>query len=556
MRTFLARQKPTTKVAGISMPQYDDASFAQDVRNSAYQLPALVQQYLHRARALRLESVKEVEQERKARLIRGVQWFIASMAYAIRPQTYGQSSVDLTRVLMADDSLKAIMDTVEEGAFEPDDWFSMFALLTDELSCKDYGALALDIFEPFVGWSLLLTFDIAQRSDVLDRLDCRPPAVVSAVTPTLTAAAESIEPPPLFLPSPGIPESSSITPLKLKRARTVSLSTAEDQDLKRIKIDDESAETSPDVPNVTIVPATPTFISTETISDGVSQVSDALGPAIALAPAVWRVSSSSPLASHVSRFPSPNHSVSRTHSAPAPSRPSTPSSKNKERKSAVSRSKFTPTRSSGSGSGSGSGAVRVDNAAGVTCGKGSLGKSVVTARHDVVRKTGPKFVPSRTRVSSAGSIPLDEAAISSKSDSGSKPVAPSKSDSSGKPMASSKSDSSGQPMASSKSDSSAKSMASSGSDSSSKSASASKSVQASKSTDRNKSSISSVSISNVPALSSKSVNTEKFVPSRRESITNLSKNVPRTPQPNCLNLQRRLVVLSPPPKQLKPTYRT
>ncbi|KAG6891233.1 hypothetical protein C0995_008485 [Termitomyces sp. Mi166 len=393
---------------------------------------------------------------------------------------------------MADTSLRAIMDTVEpEGAFIPDDWISMFGLLTDELSFRDYGDLILEIFEPFVGW-----------------MESRPPAATNATTPTLTTSVESIEPSPLFLPSPGIPTTNINTPKTLKRARPVSPSTAEVQSSKRLRAGDENTRPSPDdackdVPSLKVVPATP--ITMKTGSDQVTQ--DALGPAIALTPAVWRVSFSSPLAPQTPRFSSPNGYVSLSDPVPASSRTPTPSSERMKRKP-VSSSKFTPSKNSGSST-----VFPVDKSVDVTCGKlESSKKSVVTGKPDKMCKTVPKFVPFRTSVSPNKSV------------SSSKSVA-----SSSESVSSSQSTSSSKFVSSTKSASSSKSSISSGKSDASSSKSASSSA-------------------------GKPVAPEKFVPTRK-SRSSLS-NVPRTPQqPNGLNLQRRLIIISPPSRPSKSTHR-
>ncbi|KAG5327919.1 hypothetical protein C0989_011013, partial [Termitomyces sp. Mn162] len=177
---------------------------------------------------------------------------------------------------MADNSLQALMDTVETGTFIPDDWIAMFGLLTDELSFRGYGDLVQEIFKPFVEW-----------------MESRP--CVNVTTPTLAASVEPIEPPPLFLPSPAIPANAS-SPVKLKRTRSISPSISEAQSSKRLKLSDGNALPSPDggceevILSLKVIPATPPFVSMKAGSDTVLQVYDApsLAPDIALTPAVWR----------------------------------------------------------------------------------------------------------------------------------------------------------------------------------------------------------------------------------------------------------------------------
>ncbi|KNZ72643.1 hypothetical protein J132_02236 [Termitomyces sp. J132] len=367
--------------------QYNSTLFVQDIQNSAYQLPILVQQYLRRARALRIDLLNEAAEEHKARLRHGVQWFVASMAYVIRPRTDEQRFMVLTRVLMADDSLQALMDTVETGTFIPDDWIAMFGLLTDELSFRGYGDLVQEIFKPFVEW-----------------MESRP--CVNVTTPTLAASVEPIEPPPLFLPSPAIPANAN-SPVKLKRTRSISPSIAEAQSSKRLKLSDGNALPSPDggceevILSLKVIPATPPFVSMKAGSDTVLHVYDdpSLGPAIALTPAVWRVSSSSPLAIQTPHSSSPESPVPPSEPISVPSRTPTPPSERKHRKAVAvySRSKFTPSKNSGSST------VSVENP--VAAGKlESSSKSLISGRSQAMPKTVPEFVPSRTPVSSVKSV--------------------------------------------------------------------------------------------------------------------------------------------------------
>ncbi|KAG6885109.1 hypothetical protein C0993_005783, partial [Termitomyces sp. T159_Od127] len=328
---------------------YDPACFAEDIRHSAYQLPALAQRYLRRARALRLQPV---DAEQAARLARGVQWLVAAMAYAIRPRTDEHTSAALTRVLLADASLRAITDTLEQAAFAPDDWVSMFALLADELALKEYGALAVDVFAPFVAW-----------------MHSRPPRPLPPVVRAGTPTEPPPPPPPLFLPSPGIPESActststSASPHRPKRARAVSPSTPV-PGAKRARTRSARAGGGP---CSAVVPAAPAFVSPKTKTASRLGLGLGLAPApaiaLALAPAVWRVSSSSPLASPVSCFP--------------PARTPPPPGRN-ERKSVLSRGKFAPT-----GNAAGNVCVGGDEACGVVWGEDALG----AARPGVLRRT-------------------------------------------------------------------------------------------------------------------------------------------------------------------------
>ncbi|KAH0582901.1 hypothetical protein H2248_010802 [Termitomyces sp. 'cryptogamus'] len=401
---------------------------------------------------------------------------------------------------MADDSLQALMDTVETGTFIPDDWIAMFGLLTDELSFRGYGDLVQEIFKPFVEW-----------------MESRP--CVNVTTPTLAASVEPIEPPPLFLPSPAIPANAN-SPVKLKRTRSISPSIAEAQSSKRLKLSDGNALPSPDggceevILSLKVIPATPPFVSMKAGSDTVLHVYDdpSLGPAIALTPAVWRVSSSSPLAIQTPHSSSPESPVPPSEPISVPSRTPTPPSERKHRKAVAvySRSKFTPSKNSGSST------VSVENP--VAAGKlESSSKSLISGRSQAMPKTVPEFVPSRTPVSSVKSGSSSKSVISNESVSPNKSVSFSRSALSRKTVASSLSNTSA---------------------SSSKCSTSSGNLDAS---------------SSRSASSRKSANSGKFVPTRRKSGSDLS-SVPRTPQPNCLNLQRRLIIISPPPRPGKSTH--
>ncbi|KAG6857430.1 hypothetical protein H0H87_003497 [Tephrocybe sp. NHM501043] len=250
--------------------EYTPALFAQNVRDSGYRLPALAQAHLRQARHIRLEKPSGT----------------------------------------ADASLVAIMDTVEKGAFIPDDWISMFGLLLDKLSFKDYGDLMMKIFVPFIDWS-------EPKPSEIPTSNHRTP-----VTPAKSATVVGIVSQPLFLPSPS---TSVATPGPDRKRDQPNSPHAEIRNAKRFKCSDENCP-PPKRPsglrtlcNTTVVgshlslfAATGKDLDTcpEAVREGrstsKSMSSDNLQPFVTpsfqLIPAVWSVSPLSPLAPQTAQF--------------------------------------------------------------------------------------------------------------------------------------------------------------------------------------------------------------------------------------------------------------
>ncbi|KAG6910198.1 hypothetical protein DXG01_012333 [Tephrocybe rancida] len=288
------------------MAAYTPILFAQDIRRSAYRLPDTAQGFLCQARSLRLYTAQVGGQTE--RLKHGVQWFIASMACALRPRV-------LTRVIMADASLVALGDTMEEGAFIPDDWISMFGLLVDALPYQVYTELMLEIFMPFTWWLK------SWYSGRTTPKSTNPPAPIEA------AIAAPVESQTLFLPSmdDSISDTSFDTKVKVhtkKRSRSV-LAPIPPQSRKRVKREDGNQPTqenfstgTPSAPAVTPLSVSlrvnrlldsgaespqkqsPQKISTRSnnVEKLIKQVHQLEQPSSPLVPDVWRVNSLSPLA--------------------------------------------------------------------------------------------------------------------------------------------------------------------------------------------------------------------------------------------------------------------
>ncbi|KAG6837360.1 hypothetical protein H0H93_010962 [Arthromyces matolae] len=418
---------------------YTPVMFAKDIQSSGYRLPVLAQRFLRRARTLRLGPNEPGQQNE--RLNHGVNWLVASMAYVLRSRIDDDAFMNLTRVLVADKSLTAIMDTVQEGLFIPDDWISMFGLLTRALS------------------------------------------------------------PSLFSP---------------KRRKTSHGDGDEN-------VPSRGGQCEVSVPALNIMPATPDSASISSASEEISQETRSLDPSFALKGTVWRVSTSSPLAQESpSLFLDDSASFSDSSltsisSCTPPKVSPPPPSKPKPKTGVIV--KVVPVK-----------------------------KVLAPANGSLTPLKRPKaaFKPVSSRPSGHVS-PRDKVPRNSDVPLVSKKTATSSKSASCQPHASTKSTSSTMPAQSRKSPSPIKFAPSRKSSVFTQPPSPSKSS-------RSKSSLSP------PSVPKKSVSfanhlTPTKCASRRPSIPS-SKSAPIVPKasvPNSLNLQRRLIILSPPPKATKGT---